>query len=947
MKTADVTPQEFITKWKAILASPPEGAQERALSQQHFLDVCSLIGHQQPHAEENFRFEKPVTKVSGEKGFADVWKRGFFGWEYKGPHKNLDRAYVQLKNYSDALENPPLMVVSDLYRIRIHTNFTNSVKQEFELNLDDLGDPAALQKLRGLFFDPEKLRPVVTRAVVTKDIADKFAGVAQSIAKRYDDPQRVAHFINRVVFSLFAEDIGILPERLFSKMAETGSKDSAAFTVMCRELFTAMAKGGRAAWVQVAHFNGGLFDSDDVLELTADEIAMLREAAKTDWSQIEPAIFGTLFERFLDPDKRAQLGAHFTDPATIMRLVLPVVLEPLEKEWAAVRQELAALMKKSEAKGGPGTKALKQAQAAYQAFLKRLSEFRVLDPACGSGNFLYLSLRALKDFEKHVRGEAALLGLQPGVLFETGPHNLHGIEINRYAAELARVSIWIGEIQWMIENGYGYTKDPILGTLEQIETRDAVLNDDGSEASWPSVDAIVGNPPFLGNKRMIAELGEAYTNALRSKFQGRLPGGVELVIYWFEKARGHIESNLCLRAGLVATQAIRKGANRVVLDRIVSTMPIFEAWRDEPWINEGAAVRVSLVAFGKGGEPHLDGQPVVGINADLSPATGGLDITRARSIPENVGKAFQGPVKVGAFDIPGDVARKWLQLPNPNGRPNSDVLRPWANGQDLTGRPSDTWIIDFGGELSEADAALYQAPFAHVLEHVKPMREAGRREGRKRNWWRHGETVPALRSATASLSRYLATPRVAKHRFFVWLPVAVLPDSRLYAICREDDYTFGVLSSRFHEVWSLANGSRHGVGNDPTYNARDCFETFAFPLPGSSHGLQISETARQLDQHRQAWLYPLEWGDWMPEIVAGYPDRFVPKEGYEGQLRKRTLTILYNEKPAWLQNDQRELDQAVAAAYGWTNYTPAMSDEEILRRLLELNISRTGVVALP
>ena len=369
-------------------------------------------------------------------------------------------------------------------------------------------------------------------------------------------------------------------------------------------------------------------------------------------------------------------------------------------------------------------------------------------------------------------------------------------------------------------------------------------------------------------------------------------------------------------------------------------MPIFTAWRDEPWVNDGAAVRVSLVAFGKGGKPHIDGEEVTGIQADLSPLSGGFDLTEAKPLPENAGIAFQGPVKVGAFDIPGDTARAWLKLPNPNGRPGADVLRPWANGQDLAGRPSDTWIIDFGVDMLETDAALYEAPFAHVQEHVRPMREAGRREGRKRFWWRHGETVPALRRTMNGLSRYIATPRVAKHRFFVWLPVAVLPDSRLYAICRDDDFTFGVLSSRLHEVWALANASRHGVGNDPTYNAGDCFETFPFPQASETAKAAIAEAAKKLDDMRTRWLFPAEWVDCVPEIVAGFPERRVPKTGHEAALKARTMTNLYNAPPAWLIQHHQALDKAVAEAYGWTDFSEEMTDGEILQRIVALNSER-------
>ncbi|MDS4069781.1 MAG: class I SAM-dependent DNA methyltransferase, partial [Candidatus Competibacter sp.] len=453
-------------------------------------------------------------------------------------------------------------------------------------------------------------------------------------------------------------------------------------------------------------------------------------------------------------------------------------------------------------------------------------------------------------------------------------------------------------------------------------------------------------------------------------YDGRVPGGADLVCYWFEKARAQLAAGKAQRAGLVATQAIRKGANRIVLERILNTpLPprdglevkarIFNAWSDEPWVNDGAAVRVSLVCFGsdEAGGISLDGHPVATINADLT--AGETDLTKARRLAENAAAAFRGADKIGAFDIPGELARQWLPQPNPHGRPNRDVLRPWANGMDITRRPSDTWIIDFGGELSEAEAALYEAPFAYVLAQVKPERERNRRALRARYWWRHGEVMPGMRKALARVPRYIATPRVAKHRLFVWLHSAVLPDSRLYVIARDDDSTFGILHSRIHEVWALANASRHGDGNEggrPTYNAATCFETFPFPaglqpnqnaltptpLPQAGEGpnpytTAIVETARRLNALRQNWLNPPEWVERVPEIVPGYPDRLIPKPEFAAELNRRTLTHLYNTRPAWLDQAHRQVDAAVAAAYGWDDYQPAMPDAEILRRLLALN----------
>jgi type II restriction/modification system DNA methylase subunit YeeA len=485
-------------------------------------------------------------------------------------------------------------------------------------------------------------------------------------------------------------------------------------------------------------------------------------------------------------------------------------------------------------------------------------------------------------------------------------------------------------------------------------------------------------------------LGDDYVGALRQTYAGRVPGGADLVCYWFEKARAQMEAGQAQRAGLVATNSIRGGSNRKVLERILATpspwmgegggggekLAIFHAWSDEPWVNEGAAVRVSLVGFGNppqppffkggsgatsdpplkkgGGEAGgiLNGQPVAQIYADLtSPAAdcdrSSDDLTQAQPLKENADRCFRGTTKNGPFDIPGDLARQWLMQPNPHGRPNSDVLHPWANGMDVTRRPSDTWIIDFGVNMPEAEAALYEAPFQHALQHVKPMREINRREAYRQNWWIYGESRPGLRAALQNLSRYIATSMVAKHRFFVWMHCDVLPDQQLIVTARSDDTTFGILHSRLHELWALRLGT--SLEDRPRYTPTTCFETFPFPsgltpnIPASAYAddpraQAIADAARRLNELRENWLNPPQWVNRVPEVVPGYPDRLIPKPEHAAELKKRTLTHLYNQRPAWLDHAHRTLDAAVAAAYGWP---VDLSDDEVLCRLLALNRERT------
>jgi type II restriction/modification system DNA methylase subunit YeeA len=960
---------DFISTWRSVDLT------ERAAAQSHFCELCALLGEKTPieadRKGEWYAFEKGATKTTGGEGWADVWKRGCFGWEYKSKGKDLRAAFAQLQRYAPALENSPLLVVCDLARFEIHTNWTNTVSHTYEIALEELADGRKLRWLKWAFTDPEQLKPGLTRQTVTEQAAAEFARLAQRLRDRGHPSQTVAHFINRLVFCMFAEDVDLLPGKMFGRMLDSTARSPSEFEALASSLFAAMRAGGRIGFERVDWFNGGLFDDDDALPLTRGDIALVREAAARDWAEIDPSIFGTLFERGLDPDKRSQLGAHYTDRDKIMLIVEPVIVRPWLAEWEATRAEIERLMRQAEIAGdldragrrgqaAQRTRLTNEANALYRRFLDRLRAFRVLDPACGSANFLYLALLALKDIEHRIAIEAETLGLArefPRI----GPEAVKGIEINPYAAELARVTVWIGEIQWMRRNGFDVGRNPILKPLDTIECRDAILNEDGSEAEWPAADVVIGNPPFLGGKLLRTVLGNDYVERLFAAYAGRVRAEADLVVYWFAKAWEQMSSlptpgggeGRVPRAGLVATNSIRGGANRRILDNLARSGVIYDAWDDEPWILDGAAVRVSLICFGAKeapGEARLDGALVSRINSDLTGAR--LDVTAARRLQENRGIAFMGDTKGGAFDIPGDLAREWLQLPlNPNGRPNSDVLRPWINGMDLTRQPSGRWIIDFGWKMSEREAALYEAPYAYILEHVRPVRVQNRREAYAAYWWRHVEPRPGMWRALKKLRRFIVTPEGSRRRVIAWLRPPVVPDHKLQVITSDNDSVFGMLCSRFHEAWSLRLGSWHGVGNDPRYTIGTTFETFPFPegltpnIPAADYAdnpraITIAEAARRLNELREAWLNPPDLVERVLEVVAGFPDRIVPVSPKAAAiLKKRTFTNLYNERPAWLDNAHRELDAAVADAYGW----PAdIGEEDALAQLLDLNRERAA-----
>ena len=976
-----MNPLDFIHKWRAAELT------ERSAAQQHFLDLCALAGHPTPAeadpAGDSFTFERGAAKAAGGDGWADVWKRGFFAIEYKGKHKDLDAAYTQLLQYREDLENPPLLVTCDMDRIVIRTNFTATPTRTIQISLADIASPESLAALHAMFFDPLKLKPGLTSAGITTSAASQIAELAHILRARGLDPHHVAMFLDRVVFCLFAEDIDLLPANLFSDIVKNTRKEPERFAKVLTQLFHAMEHGGDFGAAVVRHFNGSLFADASVLPLTREEIGRIYAVCELDWSAIDPSIFGTLFVRGMDPAKRSQLGAEYTSREDIETIVEPVVVLPLRREWHALKTTVQSLLACGE-KNPPGApparpakpippaklkKARLEADSLIHQFLVKLSHVKVLDPACGSGNFLYVTLQKLKDLEKEVILFAMEHGFG-GYLPHVGPWQLYGIEIDPYAFDLAQMTVWIGYLQWTKLNGFGVTQEPILRSMAANFLRmDAILDmsDPAAprEPEWPDVDYIVGNPPFLGNRLMPQQLGQHYVNALAQVYEERLGGKPDLCCYWFEKARKHIEEGRCRRAGLLATQGIRGGTNRNVLKRIKESGDIFFAVADRPWILDGANVHVSMIGFDNGEETMriLDGTPVHTINANL---TSCVDITQARRLPECANIAFQGSIKRGSFDIDDATARALLSAGgNPTGRPNSDVIVPYINGLDIVRRNRCVWIIDFGNRSLD-QAASYQQPFEIINRVVKPERARTSQDKSRDQWWLHWCPRPELKAALKSVTRYVATVRVAKHRIFVWNTSDVVPDNALIAFARDDDYFFGVLHTRIHEVWSLAQGTQ--LESRPRYTPTTCFETFPLPFPpgqepqGDVRVGAIAAAAKELDALRATWLNPPEWtreevlefpgtagGPWSRYIDPGSIDRAtgigtvryarrVPRdEACAKRLATRTLTNLYNERPTWLALAHEKLDTAVAAAYGW----PAtLSDDAILSNLLSLNHTR-------
>ena len=914
--TGAMTPQQFIDKWRNTRFG------EKQASQLWFADLLQLVGHPDPVEygdRENFTFEKAVPG-----GFADAYKRGHFGWEFKRSERQLQGAFDQLLRYQVYLQTPPLLVVSSFSRIRIQTNFPGKETVVHDIPIVELTYTEQFNKLRNIFFAPQEFDPGRTVEEVTQETARLFAKVAKYMEGEDVGDERLARYLNQLAFCLYAENTELLPTRLLTRITKTYSGDSTRFNLAVRNLFTKMSEGGLFGIDDIPYFNGDLFDGAEPLELNGNALMQLSHATDENWRNIEPSIFGTLFERALDAAKRSSYGTHYTSADDIMLVIEPVLMKPLRREWNAAKSNADALMADGETAA---------AFAELNAFRERLTNVTVLDPACGSGNFLYIALRSLLDLEREVISyterqhiDYAQRNNDIDYTPRVSPSQMRGLELDPYAAELARTALWIGYIQWHYANGVAYARRPVLTPMDTIHRTDAILELDHEgnpiDPEWPDAEFIVGNPPFLGQMHLRREIGDKYIEELFRLYGDRIPNSSDICCYWFEKARAQIESGKAKRAGLLATQAIRFQTNRPVLARIKESGDIFMAVSDQNWVLEGANVHISIVGFDDGSDTErtLDGASVSHINADLSV---GNDLTQAQRLAENANISFKGDVKTGPFDISRDVAERMLTAPNPHGRPNSDVVKRWMNGRDLNQTPRDMWIIDFGVDMPEAEAALYEAPFEYVASHVKPVRDKNRDNRLRQIWWLHGAAAPKMRQAIEGLERYIATSNVSKHRIFAFIDGDVLPDATLIVFARDDDYTFGVLSSRIHTTWALSIGTQ--LEARPRYTPTTCFQTFPFPRPTDEQRAAIAAAAKRLDELRRNWLHPSA-----TDIPGDDAD-------VEAELRRRTLTALYNANPTWLRNAHAALDAAVAAAYGWD---VDIDDQEILRRLLDLNLQR-------
>ncbi|MCY1703856.1 class I SAM-dependent DNA methyltransferase [Deinococcus sp. SL84] len=1069
-----MNPAELIARWKDT------GGSERANYTGFLIDLCDVLGVPRPEGsrvdvtQNAYVFERDVAEHHPDGSVShrriDLYRRGSFVLEAKQgveqeaeqeasilgkkPAKTATkkghgkrgtkgwdgfmlRAREQAQQYVGLLPaeegRPPFLLVTDVgHAIEVYAEFTRTggayrpfpSAGKHRIMLEDLEKPEVRELLRTIWLDPMSLDPSARAARVTAEIARLLAQASRQMEGRPDKDgtpltaERVSAYLMRMIFTMFAEDVELLPPGKFTGLLDELQSDPQTFSGVLEELWQKMAHGGVSAGLRstIRHFNGGLFEDAEVLPVTGEELRLFREAASYDWSQVEPSIFGTLVERALNKDERHKLGAHYTPRAYVERLVTRTVMEPLRRDWgsvqAAVQRRLDDALEMDE-KGQQ--KAREAARKEVERFLASLQDIKILDPACGTGNFLYVSMELLSALESEVTHTLEDLG---GVapLIGISPRQFLGIELNPRAAKVADLVLWIGYLQlYAREHGKANPPpEPILQAYHNIENRDAILDFAGTEprlgkdgqpvqrwdgrttltdpvtgrevpdpaalvqdvtylqpkkAAWPRADFIVGNPPFIGAGPMRLALGDGYTETIRKLYKD-VPASADFVMFWWQRAaellayaHGNKEKNALRRFGFVTTNSIKQTFNRRVIENFVGpgkNLSLMYAVPDHPWVDaaDGAAVRIAMTVVQPGRSPGVlevvvnDGAEVDGayevetvtrtgmIHPDL---TVGADVAGAGELKAMQGLASRGVMLFGSgFIIPRTAeADPVTGITPPNaaelglGKVDGleQYIREYRNGRDLAARPRDVMVIDLFGLTAEEVQAQYPEVYQHVRLTVKPERDANRDAAIRQNWWLHGRTRSSFRPALSGLPRYIATVETSKHRFFQFLGEEILPDNMLVAIASDDAYVLGVLSSRFHVAWALAQGGRLGMGNDPRYNKSRCFETFPFPDATPEQQQAIREKAEALDAHRKRQL------ERHPKLTM--TDMYNALEALRrGEVLEGKLRQAHDDGLVTILKDLHdELDVLVAAAYGW----PAdLAEADVLAELANLNAVRAA-----
>jgi hypothetical protein len=1034
----------FIARWEK------SGGHERGSGQQFLLEFCELLGLEKPSppVAENERnaytFERRVDRRKPDGTSAPNWidlyksahfvletKQGVnprrdksdpdqpllpdlaaapntksFGHGHRGSSawdKALDRAHAQGERYIHLLPQdegrPPFLIVCDVgHCFDIYAEFSGTGGQyepfpsprKRRVLLKDLHDPEIRERFRKIWHDPHSLDPSKYAAKVTREVAKALADLAKSLEKDGHDPQVTAGFLQRCLFTMFAEDVGLLPKESFFGMLVRVKDNPAGLVTSLQTLWKDMATGtdfSLAIHDKIPHFNGGLFQDATALPLRSDQIVYLVHAAKQDWSAVEPAIFGTLLERALDPRERHKLGAHYTPRSYVERLVRPTLIEPLRAEWDAVKIAAAQLDDQGKTK---------DARKAVEDFHHKLAKTRVLDPACGSGNFLYVALELLKRLEAEVLDLFEALGGDRKLEMDTTiirPSNFLGIELNPRAAAIAQLVLWIGYFQWhQRTTGKADTNDrPLLPKHNSIENRDAVLAYEekiprrdpntgeimtlwdgrttkphpvtGKEvpdesartvlfdyvnpkrAEWPQAEFIVGNPPFIGASRMREALGDGYTESLRKAWKGDVPESADFVMFWWCKAAAESAQGRCKHFGFITTNSIHQTFNRRVIEPFLLDVkkPLYLAYAiaDHPWVDsaDGAAVRISMTVAAPGKaegildkvvseETREDGENEVTLSRSggvLAPNLQiGADLTSSNSLQSNEGLSSMGVKLHGKGFLLDPANFRNLLAEQPECQ---NLIFPYIGSKALVQNAKKVYAIDAFGVKEQELRDKYPVIYQHLLNHVKPERDQNRRDTYRLNWWIYGEARSTFRPSLKGLSRMLCTPRTAKHRIFLFLDLPVVAESEVVCIASDDPFIMCILSSRIHEVWALAVGGT--LEDRPRYNNSVCFDPFPFPaLEEGPLKQRIRDLGERLDAHRKS-------------RQAAHPD--LTLTGMYNVLEKLRTGEALTDKEKKIHDDglvtilkqiHDDLDAAVYEAYGWQDLKgsagvpPASENEE-------------------
>ncbi|MBE9043300.1 class I SAM-dependent DNA methyltransferase [Pleurocapsales cyanobacterium LEGE 10410] len=852
---------------------------------QVFLDrFFQAFGHQgalQAGAEYEVAIKKGSKK--GKTGFADlVWKPRVL-IEMKQQGEDLGKHYRQAFNYwTRIVPNRPRYVML--------CNFDQFWIYDFDNQVDEPVDIIELHKLPERssafgFMGLEQKNSIFqnNQVEVTKETARKMGELCEILKQRGRQEGfstlAAQRLVLQCVLAMFAEDRGLLPQDMFIGCVRDCLDGKSSYDVL-GGLFQEMNRPGitpAGKYKGVDYFNGGLFATVHPIELTKEELNYLDAAARENWKQVRPAIFGNIFEGTANQQERHAYGMHFTSEADIMKIVKPTI----SNYWDAKIDAANTI-------------------AELNSLQLELQNYRVLDPACGSGNFLYLAYQELKEIEKSLlekiasrrRSEAGKQQVQMGLVT---PLQFYGMDINPFAVELAKVTLTIAK-KVAIDKLDLTEKELPLDTLDNnIVCQDALFT------PWIKANAIIGNPPFLGGKHMRLNLGDEYVEKVFEQFPN--VKDVDFCSYWFRLAHDNIDQTG--RVGLVATNSISQGKSRkATLDYVTDNKGhIHEAISSQPWSGE-AKVHVSIVNWSheQPKQYFLDDKEVSFINSSLQPH---IDVSGAKTLQANCNKCFQGVSPVGKdFIVTEKQVKEWIAKDSKN----QEVLKLFSMGhnlaQSINGKP-DRWIIDFGN-MDLEDASNYQLPFEHIKFYIKPERDKNRSKLRRLNWWKHGVNALKMRKAIAPLSYYFTVPRVSKWAVFVPTPLNWLPGDKSVVVASEDYYVLGVLTSKVHRLWMEAQKST--LKADIAYTHKTCFETFPFPQsPTKKVVQQIRNKTLALHEYRSQQMEQKQWG----------------------------ITQLYNEyfhEPASkLYQLHQELDKLVMQAYGFK------AQDDILAKLLKLN----------